>query len=369
MFAERMKHLESSGIRKMFELASHMKNPIDFSLGQPDFDAPDPVKKAAIDAIQSGRNRYSTTGGFPEFRNAIMADLSREGISVETVMGTAGASGGLLLALLALADDQVEVLATDPCFVTYGHLVRLAGAEIKWIDTYPDFRLTPRRLEQAVRQTGKGQKRRVLLFNSPVNPTGVAYTADEVKALAGAAKQLGLQVVADEVYDRFCYDFPHESWLKHDPGAVLVRTFGKTWGVPGWRVGYAAGPKAIVDQMITLQQFTFVCVNTPSQWASIEALKTEVTPYINAYRRKRDIVTEGLNGVYRLTKLQGAFYAFPEIPGDPDRFLQKCVEKELLIVPGKSFSRKNTHFRLSYALDDKTLERGVDLLREVAKEL
>ena len=368
MFAKRMKYLESSGIRKMFEMAQKMKNPIDFSLGQPDFDVPEPVKKAAIDAIQTGRNRYSVTAGFPELREAIMDALSQEGVRPEAVMSVAGASGGLVLAFLALADECAEVLLTDPCFVTYGHLVRLTGAKLKWIDTYPDFRLTPKHLESAVEGGDSKIKQRILLFNSPVNPTGVAYTVSEIKALAETSRRLGLQVISDEVYDRFCYDFPHECWLKHDPNAILVRSFGKTWGVPGWRAGYAAGPKEIIDQMTMLQQFTFVCVNTPSQWAAIEALKTDVSPLIEAYQRKRDLVYEGLRGVYMMTRPQGAFYAFPEVPGgDAERFLNRCIEKELLIVPGKFFSGRNTHFRISFALDDETLKRGIEILVRIAR--
>ena len=368
MFAKRMKYLESSGIRKMFEMAQKMKNPIDFSLGQPDFDVPEPVKKAAIDAIQTGRNRYSVTAGFPELREAIMDALSQEGVRPEAVMSVAGASGGLVLAFLALADECAEVLLTDPCFVTYGHLVRLTGAKLKWIDTYPDFRLTPKHLESAVEGGDSKIKQRILLFNSPVNPTGVAYTVSEIKALAETSRRLGLQVISDEVYDRFCYDFPHECWLKHDPNAILVRSFGKTWGVPGWRAGYAAGSKEIIDQMTMLQQFTFICVNTPSQWAAIEALKTDVSPLIEAYQRKRDLVYEGLRGVYMMTRPQGAFYAFPEVPGgDAEGFLKKCLEKELLIVPGKFFSSRNTHFRLSFALDDETLKRGIEILVRIAR--
>jgi len=367
MFANRMRSLESSGIRKMFEMAGKMKNPIDFSLGQPHFDVPEPVKKAAIAAIQNGKNRYSVTAGFPEFREAVMEALSKEGVRPESVMGTAGASGGLTLALLALADESVEVLMTDPCFVTYGHLVRLTGARPKWMDTYPDFRLTPKHLEDAVRAGDSKIERRILLFNSPVNPTGVAYTADEIKALAATSRRLGLQVISDEVYDRFCYDFPHECWLKHDPSAVLVRTFGKTWGATGWRVGHAAGPKEIIEQMTMLQQFTFVCVNTPSQWAAIEALKTDVSPFIEAYKRKRDLVYEGLRETYKMTHPQGAFYAFPQIPGkDAEDFLKRCIEKEILIVPGKFFSSRNTHFRISFALDDETLKRGIEILVRIA---
>lgn len=365
MIAKRMESLQASGIRKMFELAASMKNPINLSLGQADFDVPENVKRAAVAAIEEGKNRYSVTAGVPEFHEAVKEALSAEGVSYEQSMAICGASGGLVLALLALADESVEVLIPDPYFVSYEPLVRLAGATPRFVDTYPDFKLTPEMLRAAA-----GESARILLFNSPGNPSGIAYTAEEVEQLAKTARALGLTTISDEVYDQFCYDFPHESWLKYDSGAVLIRSFSKTGGMPGWRAGFACGPAAIIEQMKVLQQFTFVCVNTPSQWAAIEALKTDLSAYIDQYRAKRDLATDALQEVFSLVRPQGAFYLFPEVPhGNTEKFLEKCVERELLIVPGSAFSKRATHFRVSYALDDETLKRGVDLLCEVGLEL
>ncbi|MEK6706136.1 MAG: aminotransferase class I/II-fold pyridoxal phosphate-dependent enzyme [Bdellovibrionota bacterium] len=388
MIAERMKSLEASGVRKMFELAASMKNPIDFSLGQPHFDVPQRVKDVAIKSILEGRNRYTVTGGVPEFREAIRASLSEEGVHSEDMIAVAGGSGGLVLALLSLVDPGTDVFVPDPYFATYGHMISLAGGVPRWIDTYPDFRFTAERLESAVNATasssvrGHPKKGRpgVLLFNSPVNPTGVAYTAAEISTLAQAARRIGLQVISDEVYDHFSYDHPHECWLKHDPGAVLVRTFGKTWGMTGWRSGFAAGPKAVIEAMSILQQFTFVCVNTPAQWASIEALKTDVSELIEGYRKKRDMVYEGLKQAYSLHKPEGAFYVYPKVPvtnpignnkdvSAADEFMRRCIENEILVVPGKTFSQKNTHFRISFAVNDETLKRGIDRLVKIARQM
>lgn len=369
VFANRMGFLESSGIRKMFELVQKMKNPLDLSLGQPHFDVPDNVKQAAIKAIQDGKNRYTITSGIKELREGIRDSLVKEGVKAEEIIATAGASGGLVLAFLALADENVEVLIPDPGFVTYGHIVRLSGARVNRVSTYPDFRLTPQKIEKAIKESSHpGIQRRMLLFNNPVNPTGIAYTVQEIKALCETAKRLHLQVISDEVYDRFSYDFDHECWLKYDPSAILVRTFGKTWGMVGWRAGYAAGPKGIIDQMTMIQQFSFVCVNSPTQWACIEALKTDVSDLIEQYRKKRDYVYEGLKTAFNVHKPQGAFYIFPEAPdGDMDGFLKKCIENEILVVPGNSFSERNSHFRVSFALEDEKLKKGVDLLVKLAK--
>lgn len=361
MIAKRMEELQGSGIRKMFELAAGMKSPINLSLGQADFDVPANVKEAAVRAINEGKNRYTVTAGIPELQSAVVEALAREGVRTEANMAVCGASGGLLLSLLVLADESSEVLIADPYFVSYINLIRMTGATPRIVDTYPDFKLTPERLERAATP-----KSRILIFNSPVNPTGIAYTAEETKALATCAKKLGLTVISDEVYDLFCYDFPHECWLKYDESAILVRSFSKTWGMPGWRAGYVAGPAEVLNHMKVLQQFTFVCVTAPVQWACIEALKTDVSSYREAYKRKRDMVCEGLAERYRIVKPQGAFYVFPEIPGDKDAFMKRCIERELLVVPGGAFSKRDTHFRVSYALDDESLKKGIGVLNEVA---
>lgn len=369
MFAERMKFLETSRIRKMFEMASQMKHPVNLSLGQPNFDVPDAVKEAAIQAIRDGKNGYTITTGLPELCEAISQDLKKKGVFAEAVISVSGASGGLVLALLALADESTEVLIPDPCFVSYGHMVRLTGAVPRFIDTYPDFRLTPEKLETAFQESLRNPKikRRLLLFNTPVNPTGIAYTKDEIQNLAKTAKRLGMRVISDEVYEHFSYDFKHESWLKHDETALMVQTFGKTYGMTGWRSGFVAGPKEIIDQIKTLQQFTFVCTPHPVQWACLKALQTSVDHLIDDYRKKRNLVYEALKTAYAMPFPQGAFYAFPEIPdGDADRFMKKCLEKELLIVPGNAFSQKNTHFRVSFATDEETLKKGIDLLLKIA---
>lgn len=363
-FASRMAQFEGSGIRKMFELAAAMKNPINLSLGQADFDVPEPVKEVAIKAIREGKNRYSITAGEPDFQAAVKKFLASEGIEVESAMAVAGASGGLVLALFAFAEAGCEVLIPDPYFVCYGALVQLTGATPRWIDTYPSLKLTPEKLRAAVTPKSK-----VLIFNSPSNPTGIAYTKEETAALAKTAKELGLQVISDEVYDTFCYDFPHHSWLKFDKDAVLVRSFSKTAGMPGWRSGYVAGPAEILEKLKILQQFTFVCTNTPAQWASIEALRSDISHHIAAYKKKRDMVCSILSEEFKFIKPSGAFYIFPEIPGgDSQNFIKSCIEKELLIVPGKAFSQRDTHFRISYATDDATLKRGLEILLDIARK-
>jgi aspartate/methionine/tyrosine aminotransferase len=361
--ADRMEEINASGIRRMFELAKTMKNPIDFSLGQPDFSVANNIKEKAIEAIREDKNGYSLSAGIPELRSKISQTLLNEGIHDTKVMAVSGASGGLFLALMATVNPGDEVLTTDPGFVAYEHLIKLAGGIPRYINIYPDFKLTPEKLKIAA-----GKNTRVLIFNTPANPTGVTYTEQELKSLAEEAKKLGLLVISDEVYDQFIYDHEHSSYLKFDSNAILIRAFSKSWGMPGWRAGFAAGPKPIIEKMITLQQFTYVCVPTPLQWGAVEALSTSVKAQVDEYRKRRDYVYGRLKDYFEVEKPGGAFYIFPKAPnGDGDTFQKKCIEKELLVVPGAAFSKVNTHFRISYATPMKILEKGLDILIDLAK--
>jgi len=366
--ARRMATLDMSGVRAMFERAAKMTDPIDLAVGQPDFEVPSAVQEAAIAAIRSGFNRYTPAAGIPGFKQAVRDELGRDGVQCESVMAVAGASGGLLLALWALADEDSEVLIPDPYFLGYPHLVSLVGAQARYLDTYPQMRLTPERLGKAIGESRA--KHKILLFNSPVNPTGVVYSEAEIKALAEVTQALGVQVICDEVYDKFTFKTPFTSWLRFDSQAVGVRTLGKSWAMTGWRCGFAAGPTAVIEAMTAIQQVTFVCVNSPAQWASIEAFRTSVRPLIEDYGRKANMAYEALRANFEIPVPEGAFYIFAKIPGDdPALFHQCCLKEQVLVVPGELFSKRSTHFRLSFALSDEKLKAGLERLNKVANQI
>ena len=378
MLAKRVHQLESSGIRRLFELGLKMKNPIDLSLGQPDFDVPAPVKKAATEAIEKGMNRYTPTAGLPELRKALSLQLRKENVHThENVMMISGGSGGLNLALFALADETSDVYLLDPCFLTYPQLIKLVNAEAVYVSTYPTFRLSPEGLAEAVKKReaelaarGVPARRKILIFNSPGNPTGVAYTAAETEALARKARELQFQVISDEVYDTFTYDEPHVSWGKFDDQAIVIRAFSKTGGMPGWRIGYATAPTVIFNEMLKLQQFTFICINTPAQWACLKLLELDLSSIMDEYRARRDLICSLFDRHgFQYQKPGGSFYVFPSFPvKDVPRFMKRCIEREILIVPGELFSMQNTNFRVSFSVKPEVLERGVKLLSDIAAE-
>ncbi|MFO7976555.1 MAG: aminotransferase class I/II-fold pyridoxal phosphate-dependent enzyme [Candidatus Hydrogenedentota bacterium] len=364
--AERTNRIDASGIRKVFALAANLQNPINLSIGQPDFDVDDTVKQDAIAAIQAGLNKYTQTWGLDELREEASAYYERRfGTPLENVMVTSGVSGGLFLALLATVNPGDEVLFADPYFVMYKHLVNLLGGVSKPISTYPDFKLKPADLEAAITDKAK-----VLIVNSPCNPTGVTLSKTELKAIADVAAKHGILLISDEIYEQFFYDEEPASMAGMCENLLILNGFSKMAAMTGWRVGFAAGPPDIIQEMNTLQQYTFVCAPSFAQKAAVTALRNDPSDRIAAYKHKRDLIYEGLAKQFNVIKPGGAFYIFPEAPGgDGDAFVAKAIENNILIIPGSVFSEEKTHFRLSFAADDTTIEKGVEALNKLAEEI
>jgi aspartate/methionine/tyrosine aminotransferase len=364
--ADRTRLFDASGIRKVFDLGSKLKDPINLSIGQPDFDVPETVRQAAIDAIQSGKNKYSLTQGMPVLREKLQARIDRQYAHDDRdLFVTCGTSGGLMLALLVLLNPGDEVIVFDPYFVMYDSLSAVAGGKVVYIDTYPDFQIDLDRVADAITPRTKA-----IIFNSPNNPTGAVANEDVVRGLAELADRRDVVLMSDEIYSAFCYDGPFVSPAKYNPRTLVVDGFSKTYGMPGWRLGFAHGPSAIIREMVKLQQYSFVCAPQPMQWAGAVAMDLDMGEHIAAYRRKRDLVVAGLADDYELVAPGGAFYAFPKLPwGTGMEFVGRAIEEhQLLIIPGNVFSRRDTHFRISYAAPDAVIERGIEVLRKLARK-
>jgi aspartate aminotransferase/aminotransferase len=279
------------------------------------------------------------------------------------VFVTSGTSGGLMLAILTLVNPGDEVIVFDPFFVMYGALAGVAGAKVICVDTYPDFRVDPEKVADAITPRTK-----MILFNCPTNPTGAVADEADVRALAELAAERDVVLVSDEIYRDFCYDGPFVSPAQFNPQTIVIDGFSKSHGMPGWRLGFAHGPSAIIEEMIKLQQYSFVCAPHPFQWAAVAAMDLDNREHIDAYRRKRDLVVEGLADRYELVAPRGAFYAFPKTPwGTGAEFVEKAItEHQLLIIPGGVFSHRDTHFRIAYAAPDAVIQRGIEVLRAMA---
>jgi aspartate/methionine/tyrosine aminotransferase len=364
--SQRAHHVDASGIRKVFDLAAKMKDPINLSIGQPDFDVPEPAKQAAIHAIEHGENRYTQTQGIAPLRDRLRTDLSKEfARDVGDVLITSGVSGGLFLAILATIDPGDEALFLAPYFVMYKHLLTMAGGRAVPVDSYPDFRFHPDRVERAITP-----KTKLLILNSPSNPTGVVMTQPEVDAAVALAKKHNLLLVSDEIYEPFLYDAARglPSAAKSHQNTLVLRGFSKSHAMTGWRLGYAFGPADLIAQMTKLQQYTYVCAPAPLQTAALKALDLPMDSAVTAYRKKRDLVFSELSKKFELVKPEGAFYIFPKAPKGmaASDFVAQAIDKNVLIIPGNVFSEKDTHFRISYATTEQKLAEGCRILNSLA---
>ncbi len=363
--AARSQSFDSSGIRKVFDLAARLSNPVDLSIGQPDFDVPVAVQNACTAAIHEGKNGYSPSQGVGPLREKLKSHVAeRYAHEDRDVFVSSGTSGGLVLTMLSLVNPGDEVIIFDPYFVMYPPLVQLVGGTPVLIDTYPDFRIDLAQVEASITDRTK-----LILFNSPANPTGATATLGEVKGLAELADRHNVALLSDEIYSQFVYDGQLHSPADYNANTIVIDGFSKSHAMTGWRVGWVHGPAEIIQTMIKLQQYSFVCAPQPAQWAGLAALDVDMAGHRADYRTKRDLLVTGLEEDFEFTHPGGAFYLFPKAPyGTGSEFVAKAIEHDLLTIPGGIFSRKDTHFRISYAAPNETIQRGIDILKRLASE-
>jgi aspartate/methionine/tyrosine aminotransferase len=371
LLASRVRDIETSGIRRVWSMAQTCKDPVNLSIGQPDFQVPNELKQAAVDAILKDQNGYTQTKGLDALLAVIhhrMHDsfgwtFGENGS--HDAMVTSGTAGALTLACLSVLDQGDELIIPDPYFVIYPTLARIAGATAVLCDTYPDFKMTADRVEPLITS-----KTKAVLLNSPANPTGVVLTQEEVDGVASLCRDRGILLITDEIYDEFVFPpAKHASPASSSEDVLVIRGYGKTYGCTGWRMGYAAGPARLIDEMAKLQQQTFVCAPSVMQHAMIGAYDIDLAPLIETFTTRRDMVTEILGDVMELVVPEGAFYAFPKVPESMSmtgtQFFERAIEHDVLLIQGDVFSKHDTHIRLSFAIANDKLERGLLAIRNI----
>ena len=362
--ARRVAATEASGIRRIFDLAANLKNPINLSIGQPDFDVPEPLKDRAVLAIREGRNAYTQTQGGPELRSRLLAGPLRD-YGEKEILVTGAVSGGLLLSYMALLDPGDEILLHDPYFVMYKQLALMFDARPLFYDCYPDWRLDPERLEALA-----SPRTKAIVVGSPANPTGAVHSRAELEAVADLARRRGLTIIADEIYDSYGYDGPVVRMRDLcRERTIALGGFSKSHAMTGWRVGWAAGPEPLIQAMTKFQQFSFVCAPSPLQLAAAAAVDFDMSGMMAQYRSKRDLVYAGLlDAGYEVERPGGAFYIFPKAPwGTGSEFVEECLRHNLLIIPGGCFSERDTHFRIAYAAADEVIRQGLEVLKKLGR--
>ena len=362
--SKRSAAFDSSGIRKVFDLGAKLTNPINLSIGQPDFDMPEAARDAATFAINSRKSGYTPTQGLRQLIDRLQKNVDQQYHHADRKLFiTSGTSGGLLLAALAFVNPGDEVILFDPYFVMYEALVKMVGGVPVLIDTYPDFKYDVQKVADAITP-----KTKMILFNSPANPTGHVATREEAQGIAQLAKEKNILLISDEIYEQFCHT-EFVSPAEYNDETLVMGGFSKSHGMPGWRVGFAHGPAKLIETMLKFQQYSFVCAPQVSQWGALAGLDVDMSGEIANYRRKRDMILDGIGDLYEIARPEGAFYMFPKAPwGTSSEFVDTAIhEYSMLIIPGNVFSARDTNFRISYAASDETIQRGIEAFRKLAK--
>jgi aspartate aminotransferase len=369
-------------------LRSQGKDVVDFGTGEPDFDTPEHIKQAAEAAMAAGQTKYTPVGGTAALKQAIVAKLARDNgltYAADEVIASCGGKHSLALAFMAVFQDGDEVILPSPFWVSYADMLVLAGAKPVIVPTEEraGFALTPAQLEAAI-----GPRTRGIIINSPSNPAGAAYDANELGALAEVIARRGLLVISDDVYERLTYGGfvqPHILRLRPElrPQTIVISSLSKTYAMTGWRLGYTAAPKHVIGAMATLQgqQTSNPCSIT--QAAAIAALTGPqecVGRMLEEFSRRRAYVLERLAAIPDVTCVQprGAFYVFPnfrgylggkvgsyELKSASDLASYLITEYNLAVVAGEDFGAP-THIRISYATSIGELEKGMDRLTRAA---
>ena len=370
--AEAVVALPQSGIRRFFDVVAQMDDVISLGVGEPDFGTAWRVREAAIYGLERGRTTYTANSGLLELRQAIAAALGRRfGLDydpADEVLVTVGVSEGLDLALRALLDPGDEVIVPQPCYVAYEPCVALAGGVPVPLATRAADGFVPRAADVEALVT---PRTRALLLNYPNNPTGAAPARADLLALAEVARRHDLVVISDEIYDRLAYDAAHVAFatLPSMLGrTLLLNGFSKTYGMTGWRVGYAAGPADLIGAMTKIHQYTALCAGRSAQEAAIEALRVpdrDVEAMVDEYDTRRRTIVAGLNRLGLPCHLPaGAFYAFPSVAPtglSASEFAERLLhEARVAAVPGDAFGAGGAgHVRCAYATSLPQIEEAL----------
>lgn len=370
----------ASGIRKMFDIAAKYDDVIKLTVGEPNFDTPQYIKDAAKEALDRGKVHYAPNAGVPELREAIAKKYREkywEGCTKDNVIVTCGVMEGLVLALFTLLDPGEEVLITDPCFPNYYGQIQMAGGKPVAIPTYEedDYCLRTEEIEKKITE-----KTRILILNSPCNPTGAVLSREDVEAIAKLAQKHDLWVFSDEPYDSLIYDGAEVFSIARLPEmrerVMVFNSFSKSYAMTGWRIGYILVPEGYSGKMAQLQEGLVSCVSTFSQFAAAEALKSEdsVREMLGEYARRRELLVNGINRIpgFSCRKSKGSFYAFVNIKAfgkSSQEFAEELVEKARVVtVPGSAFGEMGEgYLRLVFANSDENLKEALRRIEEFVK--
>ncbi len=374
-------NIKPSGIRKFFDIASERKDTISLGVGEPDFDTPWHIRDEGIYSLEKGRTFYTSNSGLIELRTEICEYYRRRfGVSydpkTETII-TVGGSEAIDIALRAMTDPMDEVIIPQPSYVSYEPCAILAGAKpvIIELKNEDDFRLTAQELEDAITDRTK-----ILVLPFPNNPTGAIMEKEDLEKIAKICIEKDIFVLSDEIYAELSYKGDHVS-IASIPGmkerTIVINGFSKAYAMTGWRLGYAMGPKVIIEQMTKIHQFAIMCAPTTSQYAAVEALRNgdeDVKKMRTSYDQRRKFLMNAFKEMgLPCFEPFGAFYVFPDIREfnmTSEEFAFALLDaKKLAVVPGTAFGNSGEGFlRISYAYSLEKLKIAMERIAEFIEE-
>ena len=362
-----MQRMDSSAIRRMFDLSAQLKDPINLSIGQPHFATPPAIIEALCQATRAGHTSYTPTQGILPLREA-MAQKYQEvnGFTAEPehILISAGVAALIQLLFLACVQKGDRILLTDPSFLIYKSLAKFFGARVATIAENFD-------VNEMNIQTLSAHNLKLIIICHPSNPSGHIFSQQQLEFLSRLADKTGALLVSDEIYELYDYDKRFKSAACIYPRTLTFSGFSKSYSMTGLRLAAAHGPPEIIQALTTLQQYTIVCAPAPVQHAGLTALKTNMQSYVADYRKNRDYCLTHLRkrNTLRYEYPAGAFYIFVDIgaTGQNDQdFIERAIqEKQLLLVPGRIFSASQTHVRISYAVPHTILQKGIGALGDL----
>lgn len=367
--------LATSGIRRFNALANSCPGCVKLTLGEPEFDTPEPVRSAVLKSLAEGQTHYPPNNGKLNLREALSAYMGEQGLSyaAEDIVVTCGATEALSSTLAALIDPGDEVVVPVPAFGLYETIVRSAHGRVRFLDTAPaGFAICEEDLRAAV-----GKSTKAIVITSPNNPTGCVLGPESLNAVAKVASETGVYVICDDVYNRLCYLDGYERLAVSHPELreqlVVIDSFSKPWAMTGWRIGWLAAAPALREQIEKMHQYLISSIPAFVQDAAVVALGLDPVEMRETYRRRRDYVCERLHAMgLPLTRPEGAFYAFPDVRGlgmDSQELCERLVrEAGVACVPGECFGSAG-YLRLSYCVSDDELELGLDRLEGFVSKL
>ncbi len=371
--SDRLQAVPMSGIRKMFDLAK--PDSINLGLGEPDLEPPMEAIEAMDRAARSGKNKYSPTAGIPELRSAI-AEYYKDynpALTSGNVIVTPSGSTALMEISQAFVDPGDEVLVPSPGFVIYSPHAKLAGGKpVEYKLTEGDFQPDIDYIQDRINSNTK-----MIVVNTPSNPTGGVLSEENRDALADIAHDKGIMILSDEVYAPFIYEGKHSSFLPYLDRAVVASGFSKMMAVTGWRLGFAITNEEALDALVKMQYHVCASPGMPAMYGVTEALPT-IEPYLEnarkVYKARRDLITKRINEVdgMSLTAPKGAFYAFPsyDLPLKSQDLANELVKAGLICTPGSAFGTfGENHLRFSYAASEEKIDKGMDILADVVRKI